>query len=179
MMADPAYSIKACKVCFEDKPLDEFYFLPKKGAREKGWRSGTCRTCRYKQTRLWQVTDKARVNRRERNRRIRSTPRGLLDERIGGAMRAALKTSKAGRNWESLVDYTLADLYSHIERQFTKGMSWENMRDWDIDHILPCSMFSYETPDDPQFKACWALTNLRPLWRCHNLSKGGRRQHLI
>jgi len=67
----------------------------------------------------------------------------------------------------------------HIERQFTKGMSWDNIDKWHIDHIVPVSSFKFETPDDPDFKACWALTNLRPLWAKENQTKHKRRFHLL
>lgn len=31
------------------------------------------------------------------------------------------------------------------------------------------------SPDDPDFKQCWALSNLRPLWAEENLRKGSSR----
>lgn len=67
----------------------------------------------------------------------------------------------------------------HLERQFLPGMSWDNMSEWHIDHILPRVMFHYETSADPGFSECWALTNLRPLWAKDNIDKGGKRLHLI
>jgi hypothetical protein len=94
-------------------------------------------------------------------------------------MGRALRGSKDGYSWESLVGYTRLDLVRHLERQFVNGMSWDNYGDWHIDHILPVAMFEFESSDDDAFKACWALTNLRPLWGIANMSKGGRRLHLI
>lgn len=37
---------------------------------------------------------------------------------------------------------------------------------------LPC--FNYESPDDLEFKECWSLSNLRPLWKIDNLRKGAK-----
>jgi hypothetical protein len=42
--------------------------------------------------------------------------------------------------------YTLAELERHIERQFSNGMTWENMGKWHLDHVLPLSSFTYESP---------------------------------
>jgi hypothetical protein len=63
---------------------------------------------------------------------------------------------------------------AHLEKQFTNGMTWENRNEWHIDHIIPQSLWKYETYDDREFKQCWALCNLQPLWAEDNLSKGNR-----
>lgn len=102
-----------------------------------------------------------------------------LNHAVGAHIRWSLKGRKKGQKWESLVGFTLNDLIEHLERQFAKGMSWENYGKWQIDHIVPVSAFSYETADDDEFKACWALTNLRPLWRPENIRKRDRRLHLL
>lgn len=95
------------------------------------------------------------------------------------AVRLSLLGAKAGRKWEALAGYTVEDLKLHLERQFTKGMTWANMGEWHIDHIIPKASFSFTTADEPEFKACWALTNLRPLWATENHSKHAKRLHLI
>lgn len=90
----------------------------------------------------------------------------------------ALADRKAGRGWESLVGYTVEDLRLHLERQFRPGMTWENWGKgehcWHIDHIVPKARFSFRTDTDPDFRACWALTNLRPLWQPENQSKAAK-----
>jgi hypothetical protein len=88
-------------------------------------------------------------------------------------------STKGGRSWESILGYTANDLRAHLERQFARGMSWDNYGDWHVDHIVPVVQFSFDSADDPEFRACWALTNLRPLWAKANLSKNRRRTHLI
>ena len=50
----------------------------------------------------------------------------------------------------------------HIQSQFTKGMSWENYGNWDIDHIKPCSAFDLTNPDDQ--KQAINYKNLQPSW---------------
>jgi len=86
---------------------------------------------------------------------------------------------KAGRSWTRLVGYTAEELREHIERQFLKGMSWEEADKFHIDHIVPLATFNFDSAEHPEFRAAWALTNLRPLWATANISKGARRTHLI
>ena len=116
--------------------------------------------------------DKVRAKERRKDKKLRSTPKGKLNQRMSGAIREAIREHKAGRSWEALVGYTVLELKKHIEKLFTDGMSWENISEWHIDHINPKKTFNYETPDDPEFKECWALSNLQPLWAMDNYKKG-------
>ena len=105
-----------------------------------------------------------------------------LRARFSRAVRHSLTSGgKKGRSWESLVGYTLDDLRQHLERQFRPGMTWQNMGrgGWHIDHILPLSGFAFASADDSEFRAAWALPNLRPLWERENISKGARRTLLL
>lgn len=78
------------------------------------------------------------------------------------------------------LDYTVEDLMKHLERQFSKGMTWENYGTrWHVDHILPSASFKFESSEDPDFKCCWGLANLRPLWAEDNLKKNAKRIFLI
>lgn len=94
-------------------------------------------------------------------------------------MNRCLASGKQGASWSDLVDYSLSDLRQHLERQFLKGMTWENMDRWHIDHIVPVASFSFASPEDDDFKACWALTNLRPMWAEENQRKSAKRIFLI
>ena len=99
-----------------------------------------------------------------------------LNERISGAINLSLRKNKNGLHWESLVGYTLEDLKQHLENLFTQGMEWGNYKHsgWHIDHIIPVSRFNFESYDDLDFKRCWALSNLQPMWGRENMSKGNR-----
>ncbi len=81
------------------------------------------------------------------------------------------------------VDYSLNDLRAHLERQFARGMKWENYagklayrakRSWVVDHIVPKRLFSADHVGE-----AYALTNLRPLWIKANLTKNAQRFHLL
>lgn len=117
-----------------------------------------------------------RALRTERARRRRAANPGLrVHERVSAMVRQALgPEGKDGRTWESLVGYTRADLMAHLEARFGPGMTWDNIGEWHIDHITPRSAFAFAAPSDPGFRACWALSNLQPLWATDNLRKASR-----
>ena len=101
-------------------------------------------------------------------------PSWRINVRMSAAVRQSLRSKKDGRGWEELVGYTRLDLVKHIEKQFLTGMSWDNVGEWHIDHIIPQSAFNFESYVDIDFKRCWCLDNLRPLWSTDNLSKGAK-----
>jgi hypothetical protein len=102
-----------------------------------------------------------------------------LAHTIACGMRKSLKRNKSGYSWTKFVDYDVDELKRHLERQFQPGMSWSNMGEWHIDHIIPIADFSFDSPDSQEFRACWALTNLRPLWGRENSSKRANRTLLL
>lgn len=120
--------------------------------------------------------DLARKREREKMARLRKTdPAFLLLGRVRGRLRHMIK-DKGGRSSVTLLGYTSAQLKQHIERQFTRGMSWARVHsgEIEIDHIIPVRMFSITSADDPDFRVCWGLPNLRPMWAKDNRSKGGK-----
>lgn len=154
-------------------------------------KSKSCGRCREKLKGTWaqRNPEKARemhANWRANNKEARlkmtrkagrkrlSTPTGRLNARMAFGTYSALKENKAGRRWESLVDYNLEDLKECLEKQFKAGMTWENMGQWHIDHVKPKAVFNYEKPEDIEFKECWCLENLQPLWKEDNLKKSSK-----
>ena len=89
-----------------------------------------------------------------------------------------LKTKKC-RHWETLVSYTLKELKQNLENQFKEGMNWQNMGKWHIDHRRPISNFNFTSYEDEDFKKCWGLDNLQPLWAKENLSKNNKIKLLL
>lgn len=87
--------------------------------------------------------------------------------------RRGLKKGKC--KWTEMVGYSLNELAEHLERNFKEGMSWSNYgrNGWHIDHIKPSSFFSYTSFKCSEFKQCWALENLQPMWEKDNIRKGG------
>lgn len=115
--------------------------------------------------------------RRAIQNRSNKKKRSSLKGKIGNAMSTAIYTSlvgrKQGRGWESLAGYTVHELKSHLEQLFKDGMNWDNygMHGWHIDHKIPIAAFNFEKAEDADFKRCWALKNLQPLWAIDNWRK--------
>lgn len=116
--------------------------------------------------RAWRKANKERIT-----QSITSEQR--INITISANIRSHLYGKKNGGHWEKLVGYTLEELIQHLSDHFVDGMSWENYGKygWHIDHIIPMSAFNFETPFDIDFKRCWSLGNLRPLWAEDNLKK--------
>jgi hypothetical protein len=122
-----------------------------------------------------------RAQKNSRSKKYRSDPSIRVSCSVSKQIWRSLREigGKRGYSWEDLVGYSKDELCEHLERQFQTGMSWENYGDWHIDHIVPKSSFEFSTVRDPDFKRCWALTNLRPLWAKENISKGAKIQFWI
>jgi len=75
--------------------------------------------------------------------------------------------------WKDILDFTLGELIWHLMNLWQEGMSWENYGrgGWQIDHFIPVSSFDLSSPDPSDFKKCWALENLQPMWEKDNIRK--------
>jgi len=113
-------------------------------------------------------------NREYHKKRYRSDLKYRLNSRISIAIGSSLKGGKKGRHWETLVDYTLDELRKYLESKFKKDMTWDNYGKWHIDHLIPISAFNFSLPKHIDFKRCWDLSNLQPLWAKENWSKGSK-----
>ena len=123
-------------------------------------------------------TPEYKKNKREYcKKRMEDNPIFRLNSNISRAIHRSLKQnnlSKNGSHWENLVGYKVQELRAHLEKLFLPGMTWENYGEWHIDHIIPISFFKYKSTDDVEFRMCWRLENLQPLWKKKNLEKGNK-----
>ena len=62
------------------------------------------------------------------------------------------------------------DFKQHLERQFTKGMTWDNQGEWHLDHIYPVSV----AKDEAELIKLNHYTNFQPMWAAENISKGNK-----
>lgn len=143
-----------------------------------------CRESDRRRAKKVYTTNRDRVNQLRReyyHRRKLTDYRYVLNKRMRTLVWISLKSRgvEKDRSWLDLVGSTLEEFYKHVERQFSHGMSWDNMGEWHIDHIVPLSEFRYSSVDDEDFKRAWSLSNLRPLWAADNIRKGGARTHLL
>lgn len=113
------------------------------------------------------------------DRARRAQPMHKLNHRMSTMVGRGLRDGKQGKSWVKLLGYDLPELMTHIERQFSEGMSWGNIGAWHVDHIIPLSSFVFDGPSDSGFKSAWALTNLRPLWAEKNIAKRNLRELLL
>jgi hypothetical protein len=130
---------------------------------------------RYEYQKEWisKNRDKRKTYWDKNNKLVMSTADGRLNSNFSRAIRSSICSGKGGRHWETVVGYSLKQLNKHLEKKFLPGMTWENYgrKGWNIDHIIPVSAFNFKTSDDIDFKKCWALNNLRPLWEIENIKK--------
>jgi len=118
--------------------------------------------------------EKYRAQIKRARTKMRSTPEGMLYHRMSQSIREALRGAKRRCKWEDLLGYSVDELKARLESKFTDGMTWEKFFGGGIhiDHVIPRMNFTYSSPNDPQFKQCWALSNLRPIWPKENSVSG-------
>jgi len=187
---------KRCCHCKIIKPLDCF----SKNKSKKDGKQSRCKECRKKyyeknkdKIAAYQKKNKDKIaayqkeyqkEYRKKNKdkraasqkkRRKNDPKYRLSQNMSNAIYKSLKGNKNGRHWEDMVGYSLDDLKTYLEKRFTDGMSWENYGTrWHKDHSTPISAFNYSSPDDIDFKLCWALKNLQPMLAEENRRKSNK-----
>jgi hypothetical protein len=119
----------------------------------------------------YKLNNKESRNKRERERReteplhkLKCNIRGV----IGFSMRKNGYTKKS-RTYE-ILGCSYEDFKIHLENQFTKGMTWESLGKWHLDHIIPISSAKTEE----EIIKLNHYTNFQPLWAEDNLKKGNK-----
>jgi hypothetical protein len=144
----------------------------------KGWSKNNRKELKKYHTE-WREENREQLNEYcrnyERNRR-REDPKYRLGARTRTALWTCLKERNVSkyRSIFTLLGYTLEELMIHLESLFTEGMTWDNYGEWHVDHKLPMVIFQFESVEDREFKICWSLDNLQPLWGEDNLIKGSK-----
>jgi hypothetical protein len=185
--------ISNCKACIklkmkerydEDPTRDREYskkyreLNPSKGAEYmREYRKN--QTEKYKETKSKWYAKNPDYEKERSKRRRKESPHTF-------AWRDVLKDSlkRLGKKKEGhtidLLGYSALELKEYIESLFVEGMTWDNHGEWHIDHIIPVTTFSPETP----CSVVNALSNLQPLWATNreidgifylgNLNKGSK-----
>jgi len=187
---------KKCSVCGQIKTIEEFY-KNKKGRNGFDYQCVKCALKKKSEydiknkdkTRKYYLDNKERIDARNKsyyennkekarerwsrwnkNRKL-NNPGYRLNRNMKSVINQSLKGSKNGQSWTKLVGYDTQELKEHLESQFKEGMTWDNREKWEIDHIIPVSLFNIKGVKSSGFKKCWALENLRPLWKHENRAK--------
>jgi hypothetical protein len=104
--------------------------------------------------------------------RHNTIPEVRLRNNISNLVAYSLNYNKESKTFFDLVDFTLQELQEHLNLQFVRGMSWNNYgSEWHLDHIRPIASFSITSTECQDFKNCWTLFNLQPLWADLNIAK--------
>lgn len=135
------------------------------------------------------INAKRRIKSKERMRR---DPQFKLRSYLSNAINRQLAKNYGSKNGLSCIDklpYTLEKLKEYLECHFESWMTWSNRGKynsklwndndpstwtWQIDHIVPHSIFKYSSTNDKEFQDCWALNNLRPVSAKLNILKGAK-----
>jgi len=132
-------------------------------------------------TAKWRAENRDRANeatKKCRKKRMKEDPAYALKERIGALIHKSMarKGHRKNNRTAEILGCTGAEFAHHIERQFTKGMTWVNRSKWHIDHIVPVSSAG---DDEAEIIRLSHYLNLRPLWAEDNLKKSNKRTYLI
>lgn len=111
---------------------------------------------------------------REYQRRRRATdPSYKLAHKLRATISLAIS---AGIAAEALLGCSIPEFKSHIEAQFTEGMSWDNYGRghtcWQFDHTIPLASFNLTNPEEQ--KTALHFTNVKPMWARDNQAKGSK-----
>ena len=135
--------------------------------------------------------DIIRMRKRKYNSKRLKNKEFSLRSNISRSIRFALKNNgfKKSGSVLNFLPYKIIELKNHLESLFESWMNWDNYGNyrlnswndsdqstwkWNIDHIIPQSMFNYDSMNHPDFFKCRALENLRPLSAKENLLKSNK-----
>lgn len=144
--------------------LNQLEYNKKNKDKVKKWRHNTY------------LNNKVKILEQDRlykNKRRKTDLMFNLNCKIQSAISNSLKNNKNGNHWENIVGYNLEQLKNYLQLLFTENMNWNKFLNGEIsiDHILPKELFEFKDYNDPLFKICWSLKNLKPEWKINNIRK--------
>jgi hypothetical protein len=174
-------AVKSCSICHQDKPLTEFHI-----------KRSCCKSCLRNQYREIHKQNQSKICSRKRANYRRKRTHYLskisarrkryyltnhnyyLSCRLRSRLTDALKNTghRKVSGTMILLGCSLPQFKAYLESKFLAGMSWDNRKDWHIDHVKPCSSFDLSRPDEQ--RKCFHFSNMQPLWAKDNLHKSNR-----
>lgn len=152
-----------CKPCCKNKS-NNYYLLNKEKVKK------------YQQTENYKIKKKEYKKRSRKKYKASRKKRDInykILENIRARVYSALKNNyKKATKTRELLGNSIESVRQHLESEFADGMTWENYGKWHIDHIIPCSSFNFNDPE--QQRKCFNYTNLQPLWATDNLKKSNK-----
>ena len=167
---------KYCRSCRE---LQKRNKLPHLAEATKKWRAENREHLAEsnKRSRLGRKDMIRKQNRDTYHTKLKHDPMHMFKLRIKSLIRSSLKRRRAIKTkmYREILGCDWETFSRHVERQFSKGMSWENRNLWHIDHIVPLA--TAKTRED--IIRLNHYTNLRPLWAHENLMKSSKVEFLL
>jgi len=105
-------------------------------------------------------------------KRIKTDSLFKLRINISNLIRASIRNNnytKKSKTFE-ILGCECKEFKNHLERQFKKGMNWDNIGQWHLDHIYPASL----AKDEVELIRLNHYTNFQPMWAKENISKGNK-----
>lgn len=125
-------------------------------AKAKAWNKAHPE--KYKEIRAkWSKTSNYQMKRYygDLNFRLRKILRSRLLQSVKTDQKAGSAVSDLGCSIEEFKKY--------LEAKFKPGMTWDNIGEWHLDHIIPLA--SYDLTDRIHFLKACHYTNIQPLWK--------------
>lgn len=127
------------------------------------------RRAAYRDKNKDQINSRNRIFSKKYREENKDNPLFILQNRLRARLGIALKERgyKKASKTQQTIGCDWNTLKIHLESQFLEGMTWENIGEWHVDHIIPLSAAANE-------KELYCLShfkNLQPLWEFDNLSK--------
>lgn len=160
---------KQCTKCHLIKDETEFFRCEK---AVSGLQS-QCKKCKATAVTAYYKAHPEKKHKRTKEVSLRKYYAHAVHQNIARLLRRSFSNNKSKSTFDTL-GYSLCDLKAHLESLWQPGMTWENygLYGWHIDHVVPRAKLPFTSETDENFKRCWALTNLQPLWAKDNLRKG-------
>lgn len=125
-----------------------------------------------------QKLKKTQYERKYRNKALKN-PANVIVNNIRNRMKLLFRQTKDSKKQApiyELLDCNKVFLKKYIEKQFVKGMSWDNRSTWNIDHIIPLNFFvkHFDLNNIHVQKIASHYSNLQPLFKSDNSAKRDR-----
>jgi hypothetical protein len=113
----------------------------------------------------------------QRKQREYKDPLYALKIKISKLIAISIKNNGYTKNSKTfeILGCSFDEFKKHIEKQFLKGMDWNNRCLWHLDHIIPVS----SAKNEQDLISLNHFTNFRPLWAKDNLEKSNKMEFLL
>ncbi len=166
---------KICTKCKQEKLVTDYY----KHKNGKDGLNPVCKVCWKVENKIFEQSNPRNGYRKTRYLKIKPEHNKKVAERANERYKTDiefkllkltrtrihhfLKGRHKAESTKAILGIDLTEYKEYLEKQFTEGMSWENLGEWEIDHILPVSK-----------GGSFHYTNTQPLWKVDNRIKSNK-----